>query len=67
MIKELRKRKTFLFLTITILILCAFCVVAFASADFSESKGKIDVYLIAGQSNAVGYGENLSLSDERFT
>ncbi len=53
---------------------CALCTIAASAADESlapGSLGEIDVYLIAGQSNAVGYGsDGLSVSimnDPRYT
>ncbi|MBQ3015174.1 MAG: hypothetical protein IJD79_00180, partial [Clostridia bacterium] len=67
MAKNLSKSKLLIFIMISTLILAIISVAAFASETSVESKGQIDVYLIAGQSNAVGYGEGLSLSDERFT
>ena len=67
MAKISSKRKLLIFIALSTLILAIISVAAFASETSSESKGQIDVYLIAGQSNAVGYGEDLSLSDERFT
>ena len=45
-------------LSVALMIACVFGgLQAFASDHTStESKGEIDVYLIAGQSNAVGFG-----------
>ncbi|MBQ8290018.1 MAG: hypothetical protein IJY01_04020 [Clostridia bacterium] len=56
-----------------ILLVCvvslSFGIAAIASADGSDTPKEIEVYLIAGQSNAVGYGEvaNLTDTDSRFT
>ena len=64
-------------LLVLIAISLTLCAVTFiqpkaeVSAGVIESKGVINVYLIAGQSNAVGYGQDtnsiLAGSDARFT
>ena len=63
------RRKLFMLIVFSTLILSILCVAAFAREDSTEAKGEIDVYLIAGQSNAVGYGEisELTATDTRFT
>jgi len=71
-------KKKIISLILSSLILVSTCIVGAVSAFAAEeetvapgSKGEIDVYLIAGQSNAVGYGsDGLSASimnDPRYT
>ena len=69
------KRKIICLVT-SLLMLVSMCTVCAVSASASESKttenrGEIDVWFIAGQSNAVGFGsDGLSaghLTDKRFT
>ena len=70
MTKVFSRRKTVLVLTVFILLLVA---ISFAftvnAAEESETRSEIEVYLIAGQSNAVGYGEvsDFTATDPRFT
>ena len=46
-------------LVLVLLVTTVIKVPSLANAVEPGSKGEIDVYLIAGQSNAVGYGENV--------
>ena len=66
----MKKRIITLILCISLLVL-SFGVISVFAADGTSAaadKGTIDVYLIAGQSNAVGYGSGAPNSDdERFT
>lgn len=75
---EKRKKSKWVLVIIAALAMCVIGAVAAFAADETNSpgsKGEIDVYLIAGQSNAVGYGgylggETLSASimnDPRYT
>ena len=70
MTKVFNRRKTVLVLTVFILLLVA---ISFAftvnAAEESATRPEIEVYLIAGQSNAVGYGEvsDFTATDPRFT
>ena len=68
-------KKRIICLAIALCALVSLCIFggvqAFAAENTSESRGEIDVYLIAGQSNAVGFGsDGLStsiLNDPRYT
>ena len=68
-------KKRIICLAISLVALLFVCVLggveAFASEGTTESRGEVDVYLIAGQSNAVGFGsDGLSasiLNDPRYT
>ena len=68
-------KKRIICLAISLVALLFVCVLggveAFASESATESRGEVDVYLIAGQSNAVGFGsDSLStyiLNDPRYT
>ena len=64
-----RTKLIVIFAVLTLLIFAFAVSMQVNAAENTESKGEIDVYLIAGQSNAVGYGEvsNLTATDERFT
>ena len=62
-------KKTALFATVLVLIAFVGALTALvAGAVGTSDKGVIEVYLIAGQSNAVGYGKGeVSVEDERIT
>ena len=57
-------------LIVTVVALVSMCIIgsltAFASEQNSvpESKGTIDIWLIGGQSNAVGYGNDMPADAE---
>ena len=70
MSKLLSKKRIFALLALLTLLVMAICVTMHTdAAESSGSKGEIEVYLIAGQSNAVGYGEvsEFTATDSRFT
>ena len=70
MFKTISIKRTFVISAVFVLLIFALALsIRVNAAENMESKGEIDVYLIAGQSNAVGYGEaaNLTATDERFT
>jgi len=67
---KVNKRKLVLILTVFTILFAALSIAMKVNAsEQTDSKGQIDVYLIAGQSNAVGYGEvsELTATDTRFT
>ena len=71
------KKRKFLALSVVAIALVAMCIIGAVAAFAAEenekaaSLGEVDVYLIAGQSNAVGFGsDGLSASimnDPRYT
>ena len=66
----MKKRILTLILCVSVLVLSFGVISAFASdsASATSDKGTIDVYLIAGQSNAVGYGAGAPNEDnESYT
>ena len=68
----MKSKKIFALLLAAVMLVCcsALGVVAYAAAAEPGSKGEIDVWLIGGQSNAVGYAAELpedASSDPRYT
>ncbi len=70
MFKTISIKRTFVISAVFVLLIFALALsIRVNAAEETGAKGEIEVYLIAGQSNAVGYGEasKLTATDERFT